>query len=180
MACLATNGFLVNCKSTIGGIKALWIGPYATIKGAATIDASTEMVTALPAATWVQFDLKPHSSNFKEEAQVSKENNTIFYLQTILANFHGLSAARRKEVNTFSKGRHAIIVQDNNNNYWLVGYLDGAEVSAETTDTGTAKGDANSYSITFTAEEKNKAYRLTDAIVSDFDGTITAPTLDNI
>jgi hypothetical protein len=177
MSCLATNGFLVNCKTTIGGIKSIWIGPYATIHGAATIDGTSEQVTALPSAAWVQFDLKPHTSNFKEEAQVSKENNTIFYNQTVLANFPGLSAARRKEVNTFSKGRHVLIVRDNNDNYWMVGYLDGAEVSAETTDTGTAKGDANSYSITFTAEEKNKAYRLSDSIVIDFDGTITDPSI---
>jgi hypothetical protein len=58
-----------------------------------------------------------------------------------------------------------------------MGYKDGAEVATESTETGTAKGDVNGYKITFTAEEASKAYRLADSIVSDFDGTIDAPTL---
>ena len=41
MSCIATSGFLVDCKTTIGGIKAFWIGPYATISNAATIDPTT-------------------------------------------------------------------------------------------------------------------------------------------
>jgi hypothetical protein len=177
MSCIATSGFLVDCKTTIGGIKAFWIGPYATISNAATIDPTTQLITALPTATWETYNMKPHVGNFVEAATVSKENNTIFYTQTLTAQFTKLTAARRLQIDTFSRGRHIIIVQDNNDNYWLMGYKDGAEVATESTETGTAKGDVNGYKITFTAEEAAKAYRLADSIVSDFDGTIDAPTL---
>lgn len=177
MACLSTAGFIVNCKSTIGGIKSFWIGPYATIANAATIDPTTAQITALPAATWETYNMKQHTGNFVEAATVSKENNTIFYTQTLTAQFTILSAPRRLQLDTFSRGRHVIIVQDNNDNYWLMGYKDGAEVATESTETGTGKGDFNGYKITFTAEEANKAYRLADSIVGDFDGTIDAPTI---
>lgn len=177
MACLATAGFLVDCKRTVGGIKSFWIGPYATISNAATIDPTTEQITALPSATWQTYDMKPHTGNFVEAATISKENNTIFYTQTLTAQFTILSAARRLQLDTFSRGRHVIIVQDNNDNYWLMGYRDGAEVATESTESGTTKTDFNGYKITFTAEEVAKAYRLADSIVSDFDGTIAAPTL---
>lgn len=177
MACLSTAGFIVDCKKTIGGIKSFWIGPYATIANAATIDPTTAQITALPSASWETYNMKQHTGNFVEAATVSKENNTIFYTQTLTAQFTILSAARRLQLDTFSRGRHVIIVQDNNDNYWLMGYKDGAEVATESTETGTGKGDFNGYKITFTAEEANKAYRLADSIVSDFDGTIVAPTL---
>lgn len=177
MACLSTAGFIVDCKKTIGGIKSFWIGPYATIANAATIDPTTAQITALPSASWETYNMKQHTGNFVEAATVSKENNTIFYTQTLTAQFTILSAARRLQLDTFSRGRHVIIVQDNNDNYWLMGYKDGAEVATESTETGTGKGDFNGYKITFTAEEAHKAYRLADSIVSDFDGTIVAPTL---
>lgn len=177
MPCLSTAGFIVDCKKTIGGIKSFWIGPYATIANAATIDPTTAQITALPSASWETYNMKQHTGNFVEAATVSKENNTIFYTQTLTAQFTILSAARRLQLDTFSRGRHVIIVQDNNDNYWLMGYKDGAEVATESTETGTGKGDFNGYKITFTAEEAHKAYRLADSIVSDFDGTIVAPTL---
>ena len=64
----------------------------------------------------------------------------------------------------------------------MVGGNTGAEVTAFSTMTGTAKGDMNGYTITFTAEEKNKAYYLTNTDPADpFDDyaqvTVTAGTL---
>jgi len=62
-----------------------------------------------------------------------------------------------------------VIVLDTNDNYWVVGYEDGAEVTAASTMTGTAKGDMNGYTITFTSDSKNKAYRIEDGVfASDF------------
>ncbi len=51
----------------------------------------------------------------------------------------------------------------------MVGKVDGAEVTAMSTATGVAKGDLNGYTITFTAEEKNKAYRLVSYSSIPFD-----------
>jgi hypothetical protein len=96
MSCLATGGFLVDCKNYVGGIKSFWIGPYATITDSATIDPTTEQITALPAATWETYNMKPHTGNFVEAATVSKENNTIFYTQTLTAQFTKLSCTRQQ------------------------------------------------------------------------------------
>jgi hypothetical protein len=73
-----------------------------------------------------------------------------------------------------------VFVQDNNDNIWMVGRMDGAEVTAMTTATGVAKGDLNGYTITFTAEEAHKAYRLesfTDFPFDNFDVTVVNPTI---
>jgi hypothetical protein len=80
-----------------------------------------------------------------------------------------LTAARRKQLELVAKNRLVVFVQDNNNNIWMVGKVDGAEVTAASTSTGTAKGDLNGYTITFTAEEANKAYRLESYASIPFD-----------
>ena len=43
-----------------------------------------------------------------------------------------------------------IIVQDNNNDYWLLGKDEPVESTGGTSGTGTARTDANRYGIVFT------------------------------
>jgi hypothetical protein len=46
------------------------------------------------------------------------------------------------------------IVTDRNDTYWLLGSRNGLELSAGTSQTGTAMGDRNGYDVTFTALEE--------------------------
>jgi hypothetical protein len=160
MSCLTTAGFLVNCKEAIGGIKAIYIGDYATFANAAIINETSNLVTSLPAGDVYEFQLPKHTGSFTEEAAISIENGTVYYTQTVVASFHGMSAARALQLQNISKGRNVLFVQDNNGNIWLCGNKDGVEVTAFTTQSGTAKGDRSGYTITFTGEEKDKAYLL--------------------
>lgn len=183
MSCLTTAGFQINCSETIGGIKALYLGAYADFSNSATIDETTNVVTALAEGTVFEFELPKHTGSFTEEAAISIENGTIYYTQTVVAMFHGMSAARALQLQNISKGRNVLFVQDNNDNIWMCGYKDGVQVTAFTTATGTAKGDLNGYTITFTGEEKDKAYLLeqftgTETPFENFaDVTVTGGTL---
>lgn len=160
MSCLTTAGILIACKEAIGGIKALYLGDYATFANTATIDGPTNLVTALPTGDVYEFELPKHTGSFTEEAAISIENGTVYYTQTVVAMFHGMTAARALQLQNIAKGRNVLFVQDNNNNIWMCGYKDGVEVTAFTTASGTAKGDMSGYTITFTGEEKDKAYLL--------------------
>ena len=160
MSCLTTAGILIACKEAIGGIKAIYLGDYATFANTATINGGTNLVTALNTGDVYEFELPKHTGSFTEEAAISIENGTVYYTQTVVAMFHGMTAARALQLQNIAKGRNVLFVQDNNNNIWMCGYKDGVEVTAFTTASGTAKGDMSGYTITFTGEEKDKAYLL--------------------
>ena len=161
MSCLTTAGMQINCRESIGGIKAIYLGAYADFDNKAVIDPVTNIVTAFTIGGDVyEFALPKHTGSFTEEAAISVENGTIFYTQTVVAMFHGMTAARSLELQNISKGRNVLFVQDNNDNFWMLGYKDGVQVTAFTTASGTAKGDMSGYTITFTGEEKDKAYLL--------------------
>lgn len=181
MACTLTAGFGLDCREGIGGIKAIYLQQLADFQSGVVVDPSTEEINALPAATIYQYVLPKHTGSFTEEVQSSVENGTIFYTQTVTATFFKLSAARRKQLELVAKNRLIVFVLDNNNNIWMVGKVDGAEVTAASTATGTAKGDLNGYTITFTAEEAHKAYRLESYSTTPFDNfediTVVAPTI---
>ena len=169
MACELTTGFTLECKEGVGGIKAIYLQQLADFQTGVVVDGGTEEINSLPNATIWQYVLPKHTGSFTEEVASSVENGTIFYTQTVTATFFQLSAARRKQLEIVAKNRLVVFVLDNNNNIWMVGKVDGAEVTAMSTATGTAKGDLNGYTITFTAEEKNKAYRLVSYSSIPFD-----------
>jgi len=180
MACELTAGFLLDCKDTIGGIKAIYLQQHADFLTGVSIDGNEEIET-LPAADLYKYICPKHTGSFTEEVASSVENGTIFYTQTVTATFFKLSAARRKQLELLGKNRLVVFVQDNNDNIWMIGRFDGAEVTAASTATGVAKGDLNGYTITFTAEEKNKAYRLESFTSVPFDNfgsiDVIAPTI---
>ena len=167
--CELSAGFQLDCKSTIGGIKAIYLQQHADFLSGVTIDASSEEVEGLPTATVYKYVCPKHTGSFTEEIASSVENGTIFYTQTVTATFFALTADRRKQLELVGKNRLVVFVQDNNDNIWMVGRFDGAEVTAASTATGVAKGDLNGYTITLTAEEKNKAYRLESFTSIPFD-----------
>ena len=180
MACELTAGFLLDCKDTIGGIKAIYLQQHSLFSSGVTIDSGTEEVSGLPEEDVYKYICPKHTGSFTEEVASSVENGTIFYTQTVTATFFKLTALRRKQLELVAKNRLIVFVQDNNDNIWMVGRMDGAEVTAMTTATGVAKGDLNGYTITFTAEEAHKAYRLesfTNTPFDNFDVTPIAPTI---
>lgn len=181
MACELSAGFLLDCKDSIGGIKAIYLQQHADFLSGVSVDGSTQEIDALPTADVYKYICPKHTGSFTEEVASSVENGTIFYTQTVTATFFKLTAARRKQLELIAKNRLVVFVQDNNDNIWMVGRYDGAEVTAMTTATGVAKGDLNGYTITFTAEEKNKAYRLESFTTLPFDNyggiDVIAPTI---
>ena len=58
------------------------------------------------------------------------------------------------------------IVRDNNYGYYLVGNEYGCDVTAMTSETGTAMGDLNGYNFTLSAIESEQPYKLQGSVVT--------------
>mgnify|MGYP003131632245 CR=1 FL=1 len=153
MACsLTINGRAFPCKDKIGGIKRVWIKAF----DAADWGAITNGVIAAAssaAITVFGFELTKNSGSFQQTVTASVENGTVFYSQVLEISMPNLVAADNVEIADLLKNRLCVIVQDNNDNYFLMGHTTGAEATGGTVGTGTAKGDLNGYQIQLTAEE---------------------------
>jgi len=178
ITCMTSAGFQLDCKKGVGGIKSFWLTDLNYFsKGTNTVDGTSEQITALESSlTWYQFDLPRNTGSLTQA--VSVENNAVFYSQTLEATFPYLTPERRKQLEIITRGRHVAIVRGSNDNYWLLGFTDGVEITAQTSQTGVAKGDLNGSTITMLAEEPYSMYRIAEAVVSnDFDGTVVAGSL---
>ncbi len=152
MACSITiNGRAFPCKDKIGGIKKVWIAQLGDVSWNAV--SSGEIDDASAAVTFRSFELTKNSGSFQQTVTASVENGTVFFSQVLELTLPNLSAGDNAELYDLMKSRLSVIVQDNNDNYLIMGHTTGAESTGGTVGTGTAKGDLNGYQLQFTAEE---------------------------
>lgn len=116
---------------------------------------------AAVATTVKDYDMHKNSGSFTQTVNASTENGTIFYTQVVSCVFSNEVAADIGGFQNMIKGRLAIIVQDVNDNYFVMGNTRGCEVTGGSVESGTAVGDFNGLKYEFTAEEPIAAPFLT-------------------
>ena len=170
MACDITRGRLIDCKDSIGGLKAIYTAKsYSNnVSAAATIN-TTEMTTA-GFATWsgatgsattvFKYDLVQNLSSLTVNINSDNANGTTFFEQTLSVVLQKIDHDMTNELRLMAYARSQIFVQDSNDNVYLLGIDGGCYVTGGTVVTGTAKGDLTGYTIEWGAEEKNALIQL--------------------
>ena len=152
MACsLTLTGRSLPCRDALGGVKKVWMAAFAD--GLWDAVASGEIPDAAAALTLRDYVSPKNSSSLTQTVNASVENGTVFYSQVLSLVLNKPVAADITEIQNLAKGRLAIVVQDNNDNYFVMGHIRGAELTGGTIASGTALGDLNGYTLEFTAEE---------------------------
>ena len=155
MACLLTSGRDRPCFDTVGGLKKIYFADYGTL-GAITYDVSdTDVVTTFgDAPEFFEYDLMGSASTFTQTITKDVNNGTSFYAQGLEVTIPKLTKAMNKELKLLVYNMPHVIVQDFNDNYFVMGLENGANVTGGTVVTGGAKGDLSGYTLSLTAEEK--------------------------
>jgi hypothetical protein len=160
MSCNLTSGIQLSCRDNVGGVATAYITDFTNI---ASITKSTgDTITQISGSgTFYEFQLIRTSSQFTETVNASLENGTVFYTQELVTYFAKLSQDKRNILKTLAQSpRLAVVIVDNNGDSFYLGETYGMFVSAGTSQTGKALGDANGYNITLQALEPNPMNQL--------------------
>ena len=164
MACLLTSGRALPCKSSVGGLKAVYFADYGTL-GATTI-ASGEITALAGTPDFFKFDIKGNSS-LETTINSSRENGTTFYTQTLNLTLPVLDKATQEEIKLLATARPHVAIEDYNGNFFLVGLEHGAEVTGGTVVSGAAMGDLSGFTLTLEGQETDPAFFVTSTVVTD-------------
>ena len=152
MACsLTLTGRSLPCRDALGGVKKVWMAAFED--GLWSAVAAGEIPDSAAALTLKDYVSPKNTSSLTQTVNASVENGTVFYTQVLSLVLNKPVAADITEVQNLAKGRLAIVVQDNNDNYFVMGHTRGVELTGGTIASGTALGDLNGYTLEFTAEE---------------------------
>lgn len=159
--CNLTAALALDCLDNVGGLKNLWISSnfdYTSI----TAD-NTDGITAVSGGTgtFYQVEIPKSGASFTENFNVSEENGTAFFEQTVTIPVQKLSSAKREQIQLIAYNRATrVVVEDNNGVYWLIGLERGCTLTAGTTTSGANVGEASAYNFTLSAQEKEMMYQV--------------------
>ncbi len=190
MSCDISHGRIEPCKDAVGGLKNLYILNYGlydetditydTTAGYEDVITGITLTPIAPATTAYiyKFELKGTNS-FEQTITSSRENGTTFFEQVLTVMLKKQDAITHKQIKLLSYGRPNIIVENNNGQYFIAGLLRGMDVTAGTISNGTALGDMNGYSLTFTGQEATPANFLDAATEAQLVTLLNNPTVVN-
>lgn len=159
------------CQSNLGGITKIYLANVDDVASVTVGTASTltdEGITAITmdsGKTFQEFTVKKNTSNFTSTLTVN--DNGSSYVSTVISYLMPrMDAAKRAAMQAFMLAEAIAIVKDANGSYWMIGDKNNPLTNtAGTGETGTAKGDANQYTVELTAETGEWPYEVTESAV---------------
>lgn len=172
----------VGCKDALGGIKRIYVAEWEADvwnwddPTAGTTAGVTITDTGVTEVVFYTYDMTRGSGSLTQTITSDLVAGTVFFDQVCSVTFNKAAAADIVEITNLVKGRVAVMVEDNNGNWFVMGLKNGVEVSGGTAQTGQAAGDQNGFTLEFSAQEASAApfLALTSGAPTDADIDITA------
>lgn len=175
MACDITAGYTLGCRDNTGGIKNIYIlsGSVAGLTG-----EDVGLISDISGSgTFYKYELTRQTGDYTETINASLENGTVFYEQVVNAPFHKMESTLRNQIKILAQNPALKIIVETNNGedstsgkFFYLGQLNGLSLSGGSGATGTAFGDMNGYTLTFTGQEPLPASEIDAPLASSLTG----------
>lgn len=163
MACALTAGYSLACKDSVGGLKKVYIDNFEDV------DYGAESSGVISTATggFFEYELPMNTAQFTETVTSSIENGTTFYQTELVIVLPKLTATMRNQLKLLAQAKLAVIAEDRNGAKWIMGLENGVYLTTGTSATGTAMGDLNGMTLTFTSMEKSPVVEYSGTVPLD-------------
>lgn len=166
MACPIQLSMAVDCADNLGGVKKLFLAVFPDNNLSYSPTIASGVITAWAGATakFFTYSVRAGIATGGSNAEVSGTNGTKFYTPTFSTQVEKITAAKNVELDNVIANRLLVIVQLQDDTYWLMGYKNGITAKMETSP-GTAMGDFNGYKISGTGMEPFNWYQVTGSLI---------------
>jgi hypothetical protein len=166
MPCALTQGYVLDCKDSLGGITEVYFIASSDVSAMTEASGVVTAITKKAGKRFYKYELVKETSSFVENVNASVENGSIFYQQELTIILNKLQANTRNELLLLSQNLLEAVVGDNNGKYWLLGKTRGLDVTGGSSQSGTAMGDRSGYTLTFTGKEAALAPEVSSSIIA--------------
>lgn len=174
MPCLITlAGITLDCESSVGGIKRVFITQYSDVKSVALDEDQQKIktITLESEKRWYEYQFRKGTGSLTSTLNVDETTGANYVTNELSLVFTKMETAKRIEIAALSIGQLAVVVEDSNGKYWYLGKDDYVSASAGSGTSGTAKGDQNAYTITLSTDSLSYPYELAEEAIA----ALTAP-----
>ena len=169
------------CQNNLGGIKNIWLANYK--ENAATVVENANEVSGFAAdVTWYKYPIRKGTASMTSTYNTSTDGASYVSTELSLV-FTRMETQKRVAMTSFALAEAMAVVEDSNGKYWFLGKDAPITLTAGGGETGTAKGDRNAYTATFTDESLTFPYEVTksaaEKLPKDEDKTPSNPSQGN-
>lgn len=169
MSCELLIGRQETCKDSLGGLRNVYFfnqEPVVTYylddspppPGNATAIGLQDVIKYVSGVgALYKFELKANENTYIENLLSDRSNGTTVFQQSLNIKLKKQDATTHKYLKLLAYGKVRVVVENNNNQFFLMGLKFGAEVTGGTITSGGALQDHNGYTLTLTSEELKPA-----------------------
>lgn len=168
MACsLQTlNGLARDCQPSMGGIVEVLIANYDDVSAVKVTEGKITEITMASAAKFKSYAFNRNTGSMTSTYTFDKANGVQFVSTDLVMLFSRMETTKRVEISALATNDLVAIVKDANGVYYYLGKDEPLQASAGDGQTGTARSDANRYSITLQDNAKEMPYEVDGAIIA--------------
>ena len=147
------------CTNNLGGIKNIWLANYK--ENAATVEPEANEVSGFAeGVTWYKYPIRKGTASMTSTYNTSTDGASYVSTELSLV-FTRMETQKRVAMTSFALAEAMAVAEDSNGKYWFLGKDAPITLTAGGGETGTAKGDRNAYTATFTDESLTFPYEVT-------------------
>lgn len=167
MACnLQTlSGLARDCNPSMGGIVEVYIANHDDVSEVKVTTDKISAITMAASAKFKKYMFTRNSGSLTSTYTFDKANGVQYVTSDLVLVFNRMETTKRVEISALALNDLAVIVKDANGKYFYLGYDEPVCASAGDGQTGTARSDANRYSITLQDNSADMPYEVDAAIV---------------
>lgn len=166
MSCIQTlSGLTRDCAANMGGILEVMIANADDVSSVAITDGIITTISMAASAKFKKYLFAKNTGNLTSTYNLDPASGVRYVTSELLLQFNRMETAKRVEITALALGDLVVIVKDANGKYWYLGKDEPVNASASDAQTGTARGDANRYTITLQDNSLEMPYEVDSSIV---------------
>ena len=167
MACNQTlSGLVKDCSPSMGGITEVLLANREDVSSVTAEAGKVTEITMASSAKFKRYTFARNTGSMTSTYTIDQASGVRYVTTDLLLQFNRMESAKRVEISALAVNDLVAIVKDANGIYWYLGYDEPVNASAGDGQTGTARGDANRYTITLQDNSKEMPMEVDSTIIA--------------
>lgn len=161
MSCSITlTGASLECGN-VGGIKELWIAPIEDVTAIGTpVAGEIPTITMDGVKRFKKYSFRRGNANYVSNLTKDEKAGTVYLTTDVTVQLNKMSVALRNEMVQLTKGQFYVIVVDENDEKWFIGYGSYNSATTGVGQTGAEMGEGNFYNLVLQSMTAEYPYTL--------------------
>lgn len=168
MPCTQTlSGLVRDCAANMGGILEVMIAIYDDVTGVTITDGKVSAIAMAASAKFKKYYFAKNTGSLTSTYSIDAASGVKYVTSDLVLQFNRMETTKRVEITALALGDLVVIAKDANGVYWYLGKDEPVNAAAVDAATGTARGDANRYTVTLRDESLEMPYEVDASIIAD-------------